>query len=156
MDGNQLRISYQISHARTLVSYLYLSWNPHKALLIDANDRQDEVTCFSRDENAEVYRSCDLTWHNNFYVFGGYSNVRQISQVIGKKLTVIGSLGFDFYHGACDVMGIDKIWLCFGYDANDYKRCRVGLNPLETFTQVQQTTFEHRGAKVAASDCKSQ
>ena len=75
--------------------------------------------------------------------------------MIGKKLTVIGTLGFDLSYGACDVMGIDKIWLCFGLDANAYKLCRVGLNPLETFTQVQQTTFEHRVAKVATSDCKS-
>ena len=75
--------------------------------------------------------------------------------MIGKKLTVIGTLGFDLSYGACDVMGIDKIWLCFGLDANAYKLCRVGLNPLETFTQVQQTTFDHRVAKVAASDSKS-
>ena len=111
----------------------------------------------SHDANAEAYRACALTWHNSFFVFGGDRNRRQISQVVDEKLKIIGTLGFEFHKGACYVMGSDTIWLCFNYnDSNDYKRCRVGLNPLELFTQVQQSTYEHRAAKIAASNCKSQ
>ena len=58
-------------------------------------------------------------WHNGFYVFGGNSNKRQISQVAGTKLTLIGTLSFDHYYGTCDVVGNDKVYLCF--DLYDYK-----------------------------------
>ena len=52
-------------------------------------------------------------------------------------------------------MGKDKIFLCFNY-ANfyDYKRCRMALSPLESFTEVRQSTYEHSDANIAASDCK--
>ena len=115
------------------------------------------MTCFTHDANAEVDASCSLTWHNRFFVFGASSNTRQISEIVGTYLEVIGTLEFDHYFGTCDVMGSDKIWLCYNYnDSNDYKRCRVALNPLETFTQVQESTFGHRKARIAASNSESQ
>ena len=115
------------------------------------------MTCFSHDANAEVVYSCSLTWHNRFFVFGARSNKRQISEIVGTKLAVIGTLGFNHYFGTCDVMGNDKIWLCFhNYATNDKRRCRVALNPLESFTQVQLSTYEHAYTQIAASNCKLQ
>ena len=96
-----------------------------------------------------------MTWHNSFYIFGGSSDKRQISQVIGTKLTSIGSLSFDHFEASCDVMGKDKIFLCFNYfDRNDYKRCRMALSPLGSFTEIRQSTYEHSDANIAASECK--
>ena len=81
---------------------------------MDSNGRKDTVSCFSPDENTEVHNSCSLTWKNGFYVFAGNTNKNQISQVIGKKLTVIGKLNDMIVEGgACTVLA-DKIFLCFG------------------------------------------
>ena len=132
--------------------YSYL--NPQKALLIDGRGRLDEVSCFENDSNAEVHRSCSLTWHNGFYVFGGRSNKRQISQVKGTRLTSIGTLTFDHYIATCDVMAGEKIFLCFNFHSNDSKRCRLALSPLGTFSQIQQSSHAHRSASIAASECK--
>ena len=166
--GNQLRISNnpkwpQILRLRSTLKrpwltqckvdfYSYL--NPQKALLIDGRGRLDEVSCFENDSNAEVHRSCSLTWHNGFYVFGGRSNKRQISQVKGTRLTSIGTLTFDHYIATCDVMAGEKIFLCFNFHSNDSKRCRLALSPLAKFSQIQQSKHHHRSASIAASDCK--
>ena len=113
------------------------------------------MSCFSHDSNTEVHESCSLTWQNGFYVFGGSSNRRQISQVIGTKLTAIGTLSFNHKEATCDAMAGEKIFLCFNYaDSSDSKRCRMALSPLGTFSEIRQSTHDHRDANIAASNCK--
>ena len=55
-------------------------------------------------------------------------------------------------------MAKDKIILCFHdsmiSNSNDYKRCRVALNPLGKFVKIEQSTHEHRWAKIVATDCE--
>ena len=114
----------------------------------------DEVTCFSSDINTEVYNSCSLTWQNEFYIFGGHSRKRQISRVVGNKLTKVGTLSFDLYLGTGSVMGSNLIYLCFNYDSSDYRRCRVSEHPLEQFNEIQESVYEHALIQTAASDCK--
>ena len=95
-----------------------------------------------------------MTWRNNFYIFGGETHTRQISQIIDKKLTTIGSLTFDHRYGACSVMGLDEIYLCFNYaNRNDSSLCRVSESPLGEFYEIEPSDYEHRLAKTAASDC---
>ena len=110
------------------------------------------VTCFTYDANAEVYASCSVTWRNNYYVFGGLNKKRQISQIIGTQHTFIGMLTFDHYIAACSIMAADKIVLCFDYFNS--KRCRVALNPLGPFNEIQLSNHEHRHTQTAASRCK--
>ena len=124
-------------------------------MLIDSSGRQDQISCFSYDEKTEIYGSCSLTWQNNFYVFGGETNIRQISKVIDKKLTKIGSLDFDHRYGACSVMGMDELYLCFNYaNRNESSLCRTSENPLGEFYEIVESNYEHRLIKTAASDCK--
>ena len=80
---------------------------------------------------------------------------RSISRVFGSKLKVIGSLDFDHKKAPCDVMGTDKIFLCFNdLDSRDFKRCRMTSDPLGNFSEIQESTFPHRRSKNTASDCK--
>ena len=37
---------------------------------------------------------------------------------------------------------------------NESKRCRVGLEPLGSFNEIQPSTYHHISAKIAASECK--
>ena len=104
---------------QTFFYYGYISRNPSQVLLVDANGRQDEVSCFKAWDDTSFYQSCSLTWHGEFYVFGGYSghvdtadSSDQISRVVGTELVNFGSLDFTFYHLTCDVMGLDTIFLC--------------------------------------------
>ena len=116
-----------------MIPTLFLSQKSITALIIDGNGRKNEISCFSFGTDTEVYRSCSLTWENNFYIYGGYKNRRQISQVIGNKLFIVGELDFYFSFGSCDVMGRD-IFLCFS--ENEMKRCRRARSPLKNFSRV--------------------
>ena len=74
----------QVAQNKTvLVLNSYRGWWP--ALLIDSNGRQEKVDCFTRDENSEAFHSCSLVWNNQFYVYGGFYNGRQISKLNGNR-----------------------------------------------------------------------
>ena len=83
-------------------------WKP--IVLIDETGRHDEVSCFTTEQNTEAYGSCSISFQNDFFIFGGKNQVRQISKLSGYTLTLVGSLSFDHYFGACNVIG-DKIYL---------------------------------------------
>ena len=112
------------------------------------------MTCFSCEENTEIKGACSLTWKNNFYVFGGHSQIYQISQIIDAKITSIGILSFIFYNGACSLMDNKKIFLCFSNYEDNKKRCRVALTPLGVFENVPETSYHHIDISIAASNCK--
>ena len=137
-------------------------WLP--ALLLDSTGRQDQVACFSPDQNAEAYNSCSLTWRNNFFVFGGFLNERKISRLSGTNLKVVGSLPFDHKRGACTNLAGKKVFLCFndwilvndGLDSteSDWKRCRWSREPLGTFEQASLANYDHRGTRISSSNGK--
>ena len=107
------------------------------------------------DENTEVFWSCSVTWRNHFYVFGGYSETRQISKVTGCKLTSIGTLAFDHHYAGCSIVGEDIIYLCFnGNNADDYKKCRSAAEPLGNFTEVPLSNYQHKDIRIASSFSK--
>ena len=95
---------------------------------------------------------------NDFYIFGGTSSysgdTRQISRLNGCQLDRIGSLAFDHMYGACTVFDQSFIYLCFNNNSTDYKKCRVGFDPLGSFTEITSTTHDHRTINIAASDCE--
>ena len=104
------------------------------------------------DENVQVSESCSVTWRNQFYVFGGSENKRQISQLTGCKLSLIGTLAFDHNYADCSIAGEDIIYLCFDY--NDSKKCRSAADPLGNFSEIPLSTFEHRETRIASSNSK--
>ena len=125
-------------------------------MLINSKGEQEELSCFERDEATEAVKSCSINWQNQWYVFGGESNKRQISKLHGHKLERLGSLAFDYEFGGCSVMNNEFIFLCFNYaNENDYKRCRRSSGPLETFSEVELSNHEHRATQTSCSDSKS-
>ena len=94
---------------------------------------------------------------NEFYVIGGTSDYsgdkRQISKLNGCQLDRIGTLDFDHSFAACTVFDESLIYLCFNNNSADYKKCRVGSDPLGDFTETPSTTHDHRVINIAASNC---
>ena len=98
-----------------------------------------------------VYESCSITWKNEFFVFGGNnSDKKQISKMVGCKLTRIGSLDFDHFAGTCSNMNNRLLYVCFDY--GNAKKCRLAADPLDSFIGVQNSTFEHKYARIAISE----
>ena len=124
-------------------------------MLINSAGEQKELACFDRDATTEAEFSCSVNWNNEFFIFGGKNEKRQISRLTGHKLKRIGDLTFDHYFGACSVMANQFVFLCFNFaDSNDSKRCRRSNGPLEQFSEVALSTYEHRRILTSCSDSK--
>ena len=144
------KTSGPVEKKTVLVLNTYGGWK--LPLLVDANGRNDGNIFMVFDEGTEVYRSCALTWRNEFFVFGGNSQTRQISKLSGCRLSLVGTLAFDHYLATCSNVGGQAIYLCFNANnADDYKKCRSATNPLGNFTEVTLSTFEHRFTRIASS-----
>ena len=98
-----------------------------------------------------VYQSCAVTHENNFYIYGGDSDERQVLQVDNCGLTLIGSLSFDHDKGACGSSN-GVIVLCF--DVSDTKQCRKSTSPLGEWSEMTSSTYEHRWISIALSPGK--
>ena len=121
-------------------------------MLIDASGRHDSNFFMVFDENTQVYGSSSVTWRNQFFVFGGKNNKRQISKLSEYKLTSVGKLAFKHYRAASTIAGNDLVYLCFNSDnTNDYKKCRTASGPLGNFTETPHSTYSHKLTKVASS-----
>ena len=99
------------------------SWKP--ALLIDSTGRQEELDCFSYDDNSIGYTSCSLVWKNHLYVYGGYpveTYNRQISRLNQYRLQRIGYLPFDFHAGTCTNMADRKFSYAFTIRIPDIRK----------------------------------
>ena len=124
-------------------------------VLVDAEGRQDGNIVMLFGKDTEVHASCSLSWRNQFFVFGGWSQKRQISQLVGCELSRVGTLDFDHSYGGCTNVADDQLYLCFNIgDSVDYKKCRVASDPMGNFTEVSQSAFEHRVTRVASSNSK--
>ena len=130
-----------------------IRWKP--AMLINSAGEQKTLTCFGRDIKTEAEFSCSLNWQNQLFIFGGNTEKRQISTLIGYKLKRVGDLAFDLRFGACSVMNNHYIYLCFNYVTNDRRRCRRSTGPLKTFSEVALSTHIHNRIKISCSDSKS-
>ena len=72
-----------------------------------------------------------VTFRNRFYVFGGLSQERQISEVTQCELKRIGTLDFDHQFWDCTNVGDKEIYLCFGI--NCFDQCRSADDPLGSY-----------------------
>ena len=71
-----------------------------KPLVIDGKGKSKDIR-FRVGAQTEAHASCSIIWHGDMFIFGGYDNRRQISQVDGCKLTRVGQLPFKMRYGAC-------------------------------------------------------
>ena len=127
--------------------------------IINTEGEQEELNCFSTHGlNTEAHTSCLINWQNQWHVFGGRNQMRQISRLNGRRLDRIGDLAFDHYFGSCSMVN-NQIHLCFHFadnnDNNDYQRCRRSTGPLETFSEIALSNYEHGRSKAGSTDSKS-
>ena len=85
------------------------------------------------------------------YLLGGYTEIRQISQVSGCRVERIDNLNFDFEAGACTVIH-SQVLLCF--DNNDGRVCRMANSPTGSFSKTRESIFFHHGIRIASNGGK--
>ena len=122
-------------------------------IITNASGREDRNFYFEYGEKTEVDRSCAITWRNEHYVFGGYSNDRQVSKIKSCKLERIGELSFSFFEATCTNVGDRMIYLCFATYAGN-KICRFSDSPIGQFQEFVNSIYEHGASRIASSDCK--
>ena len=120
--------------------------------MTDLNGKEMSCPGFTIDYDVEVYKSCAVTYKDQFFVYGGQHHRRQIAIVANKSLINVGSLPFDFRSGGCSST-TNKIILCFHYDG-DKRTCYQTTNPTGQFKQTTKSIHEHRLIKFASSECK--
>ena len=108
---------------------------------------------FEFGNDTEVYASCSLQWQNDYYVFGGRSEERQVSMVNGNRLERKATLNFDFETGGCTVLNQRTIVLCFDLDKSNL--CRQSNNPLGSFTKLPNSKYDHVLIRIASFDGKN-
>ena len=81
---------------------------------------------------------------------------RQVSKIIGCELKQIGQLGFNHYSGGCANVQNEYVYLCFNFDKEDIKTCRMALSPTGQFEKVAESFYNHDGTRIAASESKKQ
>ena len=124
-------------------------------ILTNAAAKNDMDLNFSIDEEAEVYKSCSLSWENELFIFGGSSKRTQISKVTSCRLAPIGQLTFNHYSGDCVNVANDKVVLCFNYntgDSGDWKKCRSASSPTGAFTEMTPSQYDHTWTRIATND----
>ena len=129
-------------------------WKP--AMLVNSAGEQQELTCFKPDPLTEAYHSCSVIWNNQLFIFGGKNEPRQISQLTGYNLERVGNLTFDHEDGSCSNMANEYVFLCFtNLDySSDSKLCRRSTGPLEQFSELAASEYDHYASKTSCSDSK--
>ena len=128
--------------------------------VIDNNGKEEHAGVdfrFTFGEKTEVRESCSVTWHGEFFVFGGHvgAQIKQISKMNGCSLERIGTLSFEHNFATCAVVNDETIYLCFNDNStNDYKKCRKGNDPLGVFKEINQTKYKHHRTRIGASSGK--
>ena len=109
---------------------------------------------FEFGDTTEVDRSCSIQWQNYYFVFGGFTQKRQVSVVNGNRLERKGSLAFDFNEGGCTVLNQITIVLCFA-TFGEQDVCRQSNNPLGSFTKLPNSNFNHYAIRLASFNGKN-
>ena len=126
-------------------------------LLVDGKGRSDSSFRLSLYFGVGVSSSCSVTYRNRFLVFGGRTNTghaieTQISEVTKCRLKRIGTLPFNHIGGACSNINDRFIYLCF---SQGHKRmCRSAEGPLEPFTGIVPSKYDHQRITTVASPSK--
>ena len=125
------------------------------SLIIDGKGQSKEIG-FNFESGTEVRSSCSIVWHGKMFVFGGFNLKRQISVVDECKLTKKGELPFDMSLGTCAQRDNREVFICFEdwNDSSTWKNCHRSNGPLEAFSQLSNSTHDHRLTRIAVTSGK--
>ena len=124
-------------------------------LLIDGKGRSKKIG-FNFGSGTEVDYSCSIVWRGKMFVFGGRKYKRQISVVDDCQLTKKGKLPFNMTSGACAQRDNQEVFICFeNYsDSSTWKNCHRSNGPLEAFSKLPSSTYDHRDTRIAVTSSK--
>ena len=140
-----------ITHTSILILNTQNPSPMNRPTIINALGQEDTNFQFILGENTQVHKSCSITWRNEFYIFGGSQEKRQLSKVVGCELKRNGSLSFDHKFGGCANVADKFIYLCFSDSVGGFKKCRGATSPTGQFEDVDHSVYEHRWTRIAAS-----
>ena len=123
-------------------------------VLTDSYGKNERDLDFIINLNTEVYHSCSLTWRGEHYVFGGQLMSQQIAKIHDCGLMKIGKLQHKFIEGACSNVADQYIYLCFGIEGTEWKRCRKLTSPTGTHMEIDLSFFPHAKTRIASSSRK--
>ena len=124
-------------------------------MIIDGKGRSKE-TAFAYGPETQAYSSCSIIWNGQMFLFGGYPNYRTISVVDGCQLRKKGELSFKMNSGTCAQRDNVEIFICFEVwnDKSTWKNCHHSTGPLEAFSKLPSSTYEHRETNIAVNSGK--
>lgn len=140
---------HQIKRSPILVLNSYAPEN--LPMVIDGWGNSDSRFNFVFGRDTEILHSCSVVWQNDLFIFGGNTQTRQISKMMGCGLIQISQLTFHHAYGDCTTVN-DEIYLCFSTDTG--KKCRVASSPLGLFHELPDSMYPHLYSRIAASDSK--
>ena len=123
------------------------------------SDPFDKQTDFTFSTGTEVSGSCSVVWQDRMFVFGGYSQHYQISQVEKCQLKLVGQLDLvtaderlRMFRGQCTNVANKSVFIC-SPDTNDepdetYKYCFKAVEPLAKFYKTRDSKYFHRETRI--------
>ena len=105
---------------------------------------------FTFGPGTQAYEACSITWKNQMYLFGGNTEVHQISRVENCQLSLVGQLSFRMRKGACTNLANEMVYICFPevFRASSGKKCYKASQPLGVFESVVDSTYSHKSTRV--------
>ena len=128
------------------------SYDEHGTPIVISFDGEYRYPSFSFGADTEVEYSCAVQYQGQYYVFGGYNILYQISKIVGCELQRQGDLPFQFRQGSCGVYplnGVEEILLCFS--ESDRKMCHSYTG---TFTSVASSNYGHYASYLSTYQSK--
>ena len=140
--------------SNTEVLILSTRFPEHVPIITNTTGRSDRNFFFLYEDETQVSGSCGVTWRNQLFIFGGNNHTRQISKLSSCKLEKVAELDFDFHIGGCASQSDEKIWICFGREESNFKKCRFSYDPKTNFTLINDSLYTHGNTRIAASDSR--
>ena len=146
---------YQCPNSHSWILVLNTREASNVPLIIDGNGQSKEIE-FAYGSETETDSTCSIIWRGSMYVLGGDTYKTQISLVDRCRLEKIGDLPFNMKYGACAQRDDEEVFICFEdyKDSSTYKNCHVASGPLESFSNLPSSTYEHSNTRIAVTSGK--
>ena len=140
---------------KTWILVLNTRYSSNVPLIIDSMGQSQEIG-FTYGPETEVMAACSIIWRGQMYMFGGYTYKHQISVVDQCSLTKIGDLPIRMNYGACAQRNDEQIYICFEDldDSSTGKNCHLANGPLENFSNLPSSTYNHANTRIAVTSGK--
>ena len=126
------------------------TYSGEKSIILDGYGESKQPD-FTFSSGTEVSASCSLIWENEMFVFGGRTEVNQISKVENCRLSSVGQLTFRMEKGACTNFADELVFICFPEADNEStaQQCKKSSHPLGTFESAKDSAYPHKNTRIS-------